>query len=173
VQFLILGLLLHSPLSAYELRKQFAAGISLFYAASLGSIQRALGMLESQGWATKQVFSGPGRPKHLYAITESGRNAWHDWMLSPITESDAEQSGLAKVYLLGNMPPEERAEVVRLLRRRTTADLERLTAMRIEIEASPVPEPFRDVARLRRATLDYGIRAHELMARWIDELELT
>lgn len=171
MQFLILGLLIHGPLSAYELRKRFTAGISLFYSASLGSIQRALGVLDAQGWATRQVVSGSGRPKHLYAITESGRAAWRDWMLSPITESDAEQVGLAKVYLLGSMPPEDRAEVVTLLRRRTTADLERLTALRTEIAAAPVPELFHDVARFRRATLDYGIRAHELMARWLDELE--
>ncbi|KDA06784.1 hypothetical protein DC31_07180 [Microbacterium sp. CH12i] len=173
MQFLILGLLIHGPLSAYEVRKRFTADISLFYSASLGSIQRALGMLDSQGWATKQVFSGPGRPKHLYAITESGREAWRDWMLSPITESDAEQGALAKVYLLGSMAPEDRAEVVTLLRRRTTADLERLTALRIEIDATPIPEPFRDVARFRRATLDYGVRAHELMARWLDELRFA
>ncbi|ALJ21738.1 PadR family transcriptional regulator [Microbacterium sp. No. 7] len=171
MQFLILGLLLHGPLSAYELRKRFTAGISLFYAASLGGIQRALGVLEAQGRVTKEASAGPGRPKHLYAVTESGRAAWHDWMLSPITESDAEQIGLAKVYLLGSMPPEDRAEVVSLLRRRTAADLERLTALRAEIDATPIPERSRDVARFRRATLDYGIRAHELMVRWLDELE--
>lgn len=170
MQFLILGLLIHGPLSAYELRKRFADGISLFYSASLGSIQRALGILDSQGWATKHVLSDTGRPKHLYAITESGHEAWRDWMLSPITESDAEQSMLARVYLLGSMPPEDRADVVTVLRRRITADLERLTTLRIEIDASPIPEPLRDVARFRRATLDYGVRAHALAAHWLDEL---
>lgn len=173
MQFLILGLLLQGPLSAYELRKRFTAGISLFYSASLGSIQRALETLDSQGWATKQALNGPGRPKHPYAVTASGREAWRDWMLSPITESDAEQRTLAKVYLLGSMPPEDRAEVVAVLRRRTATDLDRLTALRIEIDATPTPEPYRNVARFRLATLDYGIRAHELMARWLDELEIT
>jgi len=170
MQFLILGLLIHRPLSAYELRKRFTAGISLFYSASLGSIQRALGMLDSRRWATKHVSGGPGRPKHLYAITDAGREAWREWMLSPITESDAEQVGLAKVYLLGDMPADDRAAVVALLRQRTTADLERLTALRVEIDATPIPERFRDVAQFRRATLDYGIRSQELMGRWLDEL---
>lgn len=173
MQFLILGLLIHGPLSAYELRKQFTAGISLFYSASLGSIQRALGTLDSRRWATKHASSGPGRPKHLYAITEPGREAWHEWMLSPITDSDAEQVGLAKVYLLGNMPADDRAAVVALLRRRTAADLERLTALRAEIDATPIPEPFRDIAQFRRATLDYGIRSQKLMARWLGELEFS
>lgn len=77
------------------------------------------------------------------------------------------------MYLLGSMPPEDRAEVVTLLRRRTTTDLERLTALRIEIDATPIPELFRDIARFRRATLDYEVRAHELLACWLDELEFT
>ena len=171
MQFLILGLLLHGPLSAYDLRKRFTAGISLFYSASLGSIQRALGALEAQGWVTTEVVTGPGRRKHLHTVTESGRNAWREWMVSPISESDAEQVALAKVYLLGSMPPEDRDEVIGALRRRAGADLDRLTSLRAEIDAQTVPEQFRDVMRFRQATLDYGIRSHELMTRWLDELE--
>ncbi len=171
MQFLILGLLLSGPLSAYETRKQFSGGISLFYSASLGSIQRALGVLDSQGWVTREESGGTGRPRHLYFITESGREAWRDWMLSPITESDAEQIALSKVYLLGNMAPEDRVEAIMLLRRRAAADLERLVELRVEIDATPASEQLGDVARFRLATLDYGIRAHDLMGRWLSELE--
>ena len=49
MRFLILGILLDGPLSLYDMRKQFAAGISLFYTASSGSIQRALGQLARMG----------------------------------------------------------------------------------------------------------------------------
>jgi len=171
MQFLILGLLLPGPLSGYELRKRFTAGISLFYSASLGSIQRALGVLDSQGWVTKHEAADSHRPRHLYSVTASGRAAWRDWMLSPITESDAEQTALAKVYLLGSMTSEDRAEALTLLRRRAVADLERLVTLRTELDTTPVPEQMRDVARFRLATLDYGIRTHELMVCWLDELE--
>lgn len=171
MQFLLLGLLLHGPLSAYEARKRFTAGISLFYSASLGSIQRALDALSAQGWVTRREAADSGRPKHLFDITDSGREAWHTWMLSPITESDAEPIALAKVYLLGSMPTDDRARVVALLRERATADLERLTTLRSEIDKTPIPEQFHDVARFRRATLDYGIRTHGLMNDWLDELE--
>lgn len=171
MQFLILGLLLHGPLSAYDLRKRFTAGISLFYSASLGGIQRALKALDAQGWVTKEESADSGRPRHLYAITEAGHEAWRRWMLSPITESDVEQTALARVYLLGSMPPEHRAESLALLRHRVGADLERLTALRLAIHAAPIPEDLQEITRYRLATLDYGIRAHELMARWLDELE--
>lgn len=45
MRFLILGTLLDGPLPLYDMRKQSAAGITLFYTASFGSIQRALGRL--------------------------------------------------------------------------------------------------------------------------------
>lgn len=170
MQFVILGLLLEGPLSAYELRKRFTAGISLFYSASLGSIQRALALLDSRGWVTKDEARASGRPKHLYAVTPAGRDAWRDWMLSPLTEADTEQIALAKVYLLGSLERQDRAECIALLRRRAGADLERLIALRASIRTTPVPEELQDVARYRLATLDYGIRAHELMARWLDEV---
>lgn len=120
---------------------------------------------------TKDELSDSGRPKHLYSITESGHETWRGWMLSPITDSDAEQITLAKVYLLGSMPSENRVESLALLRRRADADLERLTVLRAGIHVAPVREQEQDVARYRLATLDYGIRAHELMVRWLDELE--
>lgn len=52
MQFLILGLLLDGPHSLYDVHKRFTGGISLFYAASFGSIQRALKQLEEHGRVT-------------------------------------------------------------------------------------------------------------------------
>ena len=173
VQFLILGLLLQGPLSGYELRKQFTAGISLFYAASLGSIQRALGQLEAQGWVARRESLVSGRRRHDYSITASGREAWRDWMLAPIAGSDAEQTALAKVYLLGSLTPGDRASSIDQLRRRAETDLGRLVALRAEIDVTAVPPQLRETARFRLATLDYGIRAHELMVRWLNELEFS
>lgn len=171
MQFLILGLLIGGPLSAYDLRKQFTAGISLFYSASLGGIQRALGIAESRGWARKQDVATGGRTKHVYEITDAGRAAFTEWMHAPITESDAEQSILAKVYLLSNIPEHERETVLAALRTRAGDDLDQLSALKADLGASTVPEHLHDAARYRRATLDYGIRAHEVMVHWLREVD--
>ncbi|MFD2757608.1 PadR family transcriptional regulator [Gulosibacter faecalis] len=173
MRFVLLGLLLQRPCSAYELRKQFTTGISLFYSASLGSIQRALEVLEAKGLVEKHRSTDTGRPKNLYVITGPGREAWREWMRSPITESDVEQVTLAKIYLLGSMPREEQEGVLTVIRGRVTTDLERLVRLREEIHATTVPEQHRQTAHYRLATLDYGVRAHELMADWLDELRTS
>lgn len=173
MQFLILGILLDGPLSLYDVRKRFAAGISLFYAASFGSIQHALGRLESQGWVTRADAEGSGRRKKLYIISETGHQAWREWMLSPITGSDAEPTMLAKVYLIGRLPSSERGACVAELRDRIVADADRLAALAAEVDLAKIADGAHEVHRYRRATLDYGIRSHALAAQWLDELEQT
>ena len=80
MQFVILGLLMIAPMSLYDLHKQFAAGPSLFYSASFGSLQRALRQLIAQGWATVTDASSSGRPRNLHAPTAEGIAAWREWM---------------------------------------------------------------------------------------------
>ena len=94
-------------------------------------------------------------------------------MRAPIAGSDAEQTALAKVYLLGSLTPGDRASSIDQLRRRAETDLGRLVALRAEIDVTAVPPQLRETARFRLATLDYGIRAHELMVRWLNELEFS
>lgn len=173
MQFLILGILLDGSLSLYDVRKRFAAGISLFYAASFGSIQHALGQLESQGWVTRADVEGSGRRKKLYIISETGRQAWREWMQAPITGSDAEATMLAKVYLLGRLPATERGECIAVLRDRILADADRLATLVDEFDPAGIPDDAHEVYRYRRATLDYGIRTHALAVQWLDELEQT
>ena len=171
MQFLILGLLLDGPLSLYDVRKRVAAGISLFYAASFGSIQRALGQLESHGWVTRVDADDSRRRKRLYVIDDAGRQAWCEWMVSPITGSDAEPTMLAKVNLLGSLPSGDRGECLRMLRERVAADADRLVSLAAELDEREVPDDLRELYGYRRATLDYGIRSQALMTQWLDELE--
>lgn len=173
MQFLILGILLDGPLSLYDVRKRFAAGLSLFYAASFGSIQHALRQLESQGWVIRADAEGSGRRKKLYLISETGHQAWREWMHAPITGSDAEPTMLAKVYLLGQLPASERGACIAVLRDRIAADTDRLATLAEELDPAEIPHGAREVYRYRRATLDYGIRTHALAEQWLDELEQT
>ena len=113
MRFLILGILLDGPLSLYDMRKQFAAGISLFYTASSGSIQRALGQLASHGWVTILDADDSRRRKKVYVVNDASQQAWREWMHAPVTASDAEPTMLAKVCLLGRLPAADRRACVR------------------------------------------------------------
>lgn len=174
MQFVILGLLLSGSLSLYDLRKRFQVGISLFYSASFGSIQRALQQLVDDGSLTVADAVASARGKKLYSVTQRGRARWREWMLQPVPGgSDAEKIVLAKVYLLGRLDDrDDRAAVLAALRARVQDAAAGLRALQGEVDlaADGMAEGDRVVFEYQRATLDYGIRAHELLLAWIDEL---
>lgn len=173
MQFLILGVLLHRPLSLYDVHKHFAGTISLFYAASFGSIQRALGQLDTHGWVRVEDAADSRRGKKLYVVTEAGEGAWREWMRSAITGSDPEPTMLARMYLLGRLPAGERPECLRVIRERIEGDAGQLHALAGALDTAEIPESVREDYRYRRATLDYGIRSHALALAWLGEMEAT
>lgn len=174
VQHVILGLLLLLPMSLYDLHRAFGQGISLFYSASFGSIQRALRQLVELGHVDVEPAPDDPRGKKLHTITPSGRAAWRAWMHEPVTGADAETTVLARVYFLGLIDDgPERSEIVGVLRNRVSGDLDGLRVAAAGVDAQQIPSEFAGVFAFQRATLDYGIRAHELALDWLDELAIT
>lgn len=169
--YVILGLLIAGPLSMYDLHKRFAAGISLFYSASFGSIQRALRQLVAEGRITVSDDTTSARGRKLYTITAAGEAAWRSWMRAPIDGgSDAETTVLAKVFLAGRLARDDRAAMLSEVRAHVDASAAALHSLDAELSRAEVPADAAEVFAYQRATLDYGIRSHALMRTWIDEL---
>jgi DNA-binding PadR family transcriptional regulator len=172
MQFVILGLLMIAPMSLYDLHKQFAAGPSLFYSASYGSLQRALRQLAAQGWVTVTDASSSARPRKLHSPTPDGVEAWRRWMGEPLVGAAAETTMLAKVFLLGLLPRgEEREAVLERLRAGAAAGLAELRAVADGLDTAEIPAEYAENFRYQRATLEYGLRSHELALTWLDELD--
>lgn len=174
MQFVILGLLLTGPLSLYDVRKRFSAGISLFYSASFGSLQRALANLVDDGSVAVDAADDDRRGRKLYTITALGRDRWREWMLAPVPiGSSAETVVLAKVFLLGRLEDQDdRAAVLTAIGAHIDSALGSLRTLAVEVDAQArdLTDEHHQLYAYQRATLDYGVRAHELMATWIGEL---
>lgn len=173
--FVVLGLLLAGPLSLYDLHKRFTAGISLFYSASYGSLQRSLTQLVADGAVTVSDDPASARRRKLHTITPAGRARWREWMLAPLPGgADAETVLLAKVFLLGRLDRlEDRREVLAAARAQADATLAELDGVRRELDAqtATLPDEHREVFAYQRAVLDYGLRTARLATEWIGELE--
>lgn len=174
MQFVILGLLLGGPLSLYDLRKRFAAGISLFYSSSFGGIQRALGHLVDDGSVTVDAEPGNPRGRKLYRVTDAGRSRWREWMQEPLPRgADTETLLLAKVFLLGRLEASaDRAVTLARVRDAAEESLAELRALAADVDAqrTDMPPDLADIAAYQRATLDYGLRSARLALEWIDDL---
>lgn len=175
MRYMILGLLLGGPLSLYDVQQRFAAGLGHFYSASSGSIERALRALADDALATVADDAASPRRRKLYRITDAGVAAWRDWMHAPLMRgADAETTALAKVFLLGRLDDAaQRRAVLATIRAEAEegrAGLRR-TAAELDAFGAGLASSARGLFDPQRATLDYGIRTHDLLIAWLGELE--
>lgn len=85
-------------------------------------------------------------------------------MRSPLTGTDVETTALARTFFLGLLEPGEQADVLAAIITRTEQDLRNLQVLARRLDA--VGSAADPVFRHQRATLDYGIGAHEFALEW-------
>jgi DNA-binding PadR family transcriptional regulator len=84
-KYAILGILSFGPMSGYDIKKFYEQSIASFWNESYGQIYPILRRLAEDGLATKAIHRQEGRPdRHIYAITERGREELQQWLVEPI-----------------------------------------------------------------------------------------
>jgi len=77
----LLGFLLDSPMTGYELKKLFGDSLQFFWSAQTSQIYRDLTGMEKSGYLTSEVEEQVGKPnKKKYLITEKGREEFYSWL---------------------------------------------------------------------------------------------
>ena len=168
--YVILGLLLLRPMSLYDVLKAFEQGVSLFYASSAGSAKRAIDQLLERGEIEVAGEETDGRRRKTYGITERGRAAFREWMLTAPVGADLDTQALPRVYFLGFLDTGERVLVLERLRARAAETAAELAAIEAVVGGVAPPRELTDVHRYGTSTLDYGLRVHRVSLEWLDEL---
>ncbi len=160
MEFVILGLLIMRPLTAYDINNSFKQGISLFYSASYGSIQAALKKLLKKESATFEQFIENGRNKKLYTVTESGRESFFEWMFSDISETNNDSIVYAKLFFLGLVQEKkDKADIIRniiLLHEKQDCQLRETKKAAYEHD---IPEEHVDIFTYNMKCLEHGMSA--------------
>jgi DNA-binding PadR family transcriptional regulator/pimeloyl-ACP methyl ester carboxylesterase len=88
-QAAVLVLLVHRPMSGYELLKDMDASFRYFWAPARSQVYAVLPRLVAQGLATAREVEQKARPdKVVYTITRAGRAALDAWLDEPIDHGD-------------------------------------------------------------------------------------
>lgn len=162
--YVILGLLVaFGPQTIYRLNKFFEAGISLFYAASLGALRQSLSRLLADGWVSVEDQPDGKRMKRVYSVTDSGADAFRMWMVGGIQDRRLETVALSKLFLLGVLDDRsDRVAALESIVARARSDEAVLLEVAPAIAGAHVPDELRDIAHYQRLTLEYGLRSHAL-----------
>ena len=82
--YAVLGMLSLAPMSGYDIRKEAETSIGYFWSESYGQIYPALKELKSRGLIRRRAGrSEGGRDRHVYEITDKGREALAFWREEP------------------------------------------------------------------------------------------
>lgn len=176
LDYAILGFLNYSPLSGYDLKKVFDDSIRHFWSADQSQIYRTLNRLLENGWVEQEVIEQDDRPdRKIHHITEKGKKALEDWLISHPKVDAPHSSPLIQVFFAGQFDNEV------ILKKFIFMDqfMNQLLG-----EYSKIPEKienYRDLARSERelyfwrSTLDLGIRVARTQQEWakdiIDDLQ--
>ncbi len=83
IQHAILGLLSWRPFSGYDLKKAFADSTVFYWSGNSNQIYKALVQLHQDGLVTQDIQHQESLPtKKVYSITETGRAALEQWVLT-------------------------------------------------------------------------------------------
>jgi len=157
-------LALEGPLSGYDVRKAVDNGVGYFWGPAKTQIYAVLPRLVEAGLATREQVEQADRPdKHLYEVTQAGRDAVTAWLEDPAADGDR-STFLLRVFL-GRLASSE------ALRRNVRAKREEAEELRADLEerdarADGSPKDFH-AALTRR----YGLAYARALIEWADEVE--
>lgn len=167
--YMILGLLYTASMSLYDLMQVFKASVSLFYGSSAGSIKPALDKLVRQGYAVISRQEPGVRGRREYTITESGKEAFTEWMHSEIP-GNSDAIAVARLFFLGILPAAEREIVLKRIIDRAQQELAQLEAKQEEAAEDDIFDGLADVAHYRIAALNYGVASARHAYQWFAAL---
>lgn len=142
LKYAILGLLLKSDMSGYDISQAFDTTLCEFWSAKHSQIYPELKRLTEEGMIEYRVEKcGKVLEKKMYAITERGREDFYAW-LSAETQLIAVPKDLfrLKLFFIDDLPEEDR---VRLLKHQLEQYEERLGHFYAVLEKFPEP-PSKD-----------------------------
>lgn len=175
MEYLILGLLILSPMTGYELQQFIKKNLALICSHSAGSVQTALSKLQREGKVTAHETVEGRRHKKTYAITAVGRSAFDGWVAQPMQADRAKNMELSRLFFAGLAKPEQRLAAIRdYIHQMEEAKAvlgiiqERFQAM--NQQELPPGSDWDQVLRFQGYTIEYGIAAAEFEIGWYSQL---
>ncbi|MBP1817844.1 PadR family transcriptional regulator [Mycobacterium sp. OAE908] len=158
-----LGLLAQEPGSGYDLLKHFEKSMANVWPATQSQLYGELNKLADSGLIEVSAVGARGRKE--YRITDAGRAELRRWVNSPHDDPPFRSAALLRVFLLGEVPPEDARGHVMAMAGHAEAEVKRLEELRASIDWADDEGAFYGLA-----ALEYGLRMNAMQADWANWL---
>ena len=164
----LLGFLTWGSMSGYDLRRVIEGSIANFWSESYGRIYPMLAQLVQHGLATRtETESSGGRPRHIYQITDEGREAFDAWLEEPVAMRPPRNELMLKLFFGARSEPATAARMVETYREQLADKLGHLAGIRETVEGAKQAPPDREFWLM---TLRLGELETSAHLSWCDEV---
>ncbi len=166
-RYIILGLLSHESLSGYDMKKRIETSVSHFWNVGYSQIYPALAELLSDGMIFMSgIVSSGGPQKHVYTITEAGRQSLHEWLLLPAEKEYTRYEILLKLFFGARLPIESTLQRIDAFRSRYQQKLGIMSLFKSELGGLLHDNPDHLNYYI---TVLFGEYIYDAYIRWADE----
>lgn len=175
MEYLILGLLILSPMTGYGLQQFIKKNLALICSHSAGSVQTALSKLEKEGKVMARETAEGGRHKKIFSITNLGRAAFSTWVAQPMQAEKARNMELSHLFFAGLAAPQDREQAIRAYIRQMEETRAVLCALQEGFQNMkegelPPGADWREALRFQGYTIAYGVAAADFEIGWYSRL---
>lgn len=110
-KFAVLGLLNAAPMTGYIIKKNYDYTIKKFWPVSYGGLYPALHKLSDEGLIAVNNQKMEGRGEISYIITESGKIALQEWLLSKTSDIQCKDEYMLKIFLSKDLEDNDRLAI--------------------------------------------------------------
>jgi DNA-binding PadR family transcriptional regulator len=158
----VLGALSVEPMSGYAVRQAITETLGHFWSESFGQIYPTLARLEAEGFVVRDA---DGRTSgSTFRLTSAGRTRLVTLLREPIPAAPPRNGTLLRLFFGGLLGDTESSHLIDGAEAEARSRLERLTAIRDEVESDTDPD-----ARYRLATVAAGQHAARAQLAWAQE----
>ena len=154
-----LGLLAQRPGSGYDLLRTFEKTMANVWPATQSQLYGELNRLADTGLIEITDIGPRGRKE--YRITRDGRAELQRWVTSPEDDPPLRDASLLRVFLLGEISPQQARRHMVAVAEHADAEVKRLEELRDSIDWTDGDSLF-----FGRAALEYGLRRYAMDADW-------
>ena len=166
-RFAVLGILSYGPMSGYDIKKFYAQSVAGFWSESYGQIYPILKRLAQEGLATKSVHKQEGKPdRHIYAITEKGREELQQWLVEPTGRYIGRHETLLKLMFGKQISVADNILQIKRFRDRQRNELKEVEELKERFEHEEVDDPNIPFWQL---AFSYGEHVNRAYIEWAEE----
>lgn len=167
---IILGLLLLSSRTIYQLRERIDKGLNMMYSSSMGSIQAAIKKLLNCEYIQYEEVVENGKYKKIYSITDRGKQNFIEWLSTPMEIQSSKNPELAKLYFMGFSTKEKREAVLQEYVSKLKEQYDILNAICKEAENVKISDENKDILHYQLTAARYGKDFMKFNIEWYQKL---